>query len=105
MAEKFSSDERDAITSQQNPSRNVEERGLFAGVLCARCRRGQVYRRRGKLDVVALCSTGDASMVVPPDIAECSDFSDKNEVSLYDLIEQALRINNDRPAFNDRSYL
>jgi hypothetical protein len=102
---KFSEDEVGEIVGAARPTRNVEERGLFAGILCARCRRGQVYRRRGKLDVTVLCSVGDLSIAVPPDIVECSGFSDKSEVSLYDLAEQALRISNERPAFNDRAYL
>lgn len=68
----------------------AEEHGLFENVLCARCTRGHVFRRAGKLDVQVYCHAIDKA--VPSDIAECSDFARQNEMTLSEMERLALRI-------------
>lgn len=85
-------------------TRNAEEKGLFTGILCARCVRGHLYRRRGKFDVIVRCLLSEGGIVVPPDIAECSDFTDKTAMSLYTMAERAVKID-PRPGVHDKAYL
>jgi hypothetical protein len=90
-----------AFETLQSRSRAVEERHRLTESLCGRCRNGHVYRRRGKLDVVAHCEAVDR--VVPSDITECSRFRDAKSLSLYEMNEIALTID-PRPAVNDGAY-
>lgn len=90
------------VESLELASKNVEERRLDANVLCARCNRGMVYRRRGSLEVVVYCHA--LSTNVPPDIIECSAFRDPKAMDLDDMNKLALRVDK-REGINDKSYI
>jgi hypothetical protein len=82
-------------------SRTMEERGLVADVLCSRCSHGIVFRRRGRVDVVAHCRVMECD--VPTDIAECTDFHDPREMPMYQMLEIALPVDT-RVGVRDGAY-
>lgn len=82
-------------------ARNLEERRLGANVLCARCKHGHVYRRRGSLELVIYCQQMAKS--VPPDIEECNKFEGSKSLDINEMTEVALIIDA-RVGVSDKSY-
>lgn len=83
-------------------ARNLEERRLTANVLCARCKRGTVSRRRGKLEVEVYCHSIGSR--VAPDIVECGSFEDAKTMDLDDM-QKLAHIIDIRQGFHDKSYV
>jgi hypothetical protein len=92
----------DEYDSLNRAGRNLEERRIGADVLCGGCKSGHVFRRRGKLDVTVRCGMWEGREV-PPDIAECSDYEPRTQMSLFDMQEIALKVDG-RVGINDGSY-
>lgn len=82
--------------------RNLEERRLGANILCGRCRRGIVQRRRGKLEVLVFCHA--INRRVPPDIVECNGFEDVKKMDLDDMTRLAVVIDV-REGVHRKSYI
>ena len=82
-------------------TRALEECRLTQNTICTSCKYGHVYRRSGCLDVNAFCLSIGRS--VPSDIAECSRYADIKSLSLHDMAELALVVD-DRVAVHDGSY-
>lgn len=66
-------------------TRTVEESNLDSDSLCAKCRNGLVFRRRGVLNIHVRCS--NIGEYVPSDIVECTSFVDKKSLTLYEMLE------------------
>lgn len=79
-----------------------ENEGHIEQTLCARCKNGTVYQRRDVLSVVVYC--GNMRSRVHPDVQQCTGFEDKTRLSLYEMDDVALKID-DRKGINDQSYL
>jgi hypothetical protein len=85
-------------------ARGLEEKGLDANILCAKCASGHLYRRKNRLEYVVTCGVFDSgNRVMPDDIVECSDFSPRHRLSIWKLAELALEID-PRVGINDGSY-
>lgn len=82
-------------------ARAVEERGLVADTLCAKCRHGHVYRRRNQLHVEVYCTT--IGQRVAPDIVECSAFMSVKDMELWEIREIGKEID-PREGVNNGSY-
>lgn len=80
---------------------NYEEHRVGGNLLCGRCKSGQVYRRRGKLQVLVYCRS--LGIHVPSDIVECNKFEHYKTMDLYDMKEIYTPVD-PRQAINDNSY-
>lgn len=76
------------------------ESGLSAGK-CSTCANGTIYRRKGQMHAEVYCAI--TRQVMPSDIDECSGYSNPKEMSLYEMQQIALTVD-DRVGVNDKSY-
>ncbi len=96
------SDRYEQVERLELAGRNLEERRLDSNVLCARCTRGTVFRRKGKLIVTVYCHAMNRE--VPPDIVECSEFKDVKAMDMDTMQRLALPVD-PREGINKKSYL
>lgn len=63
--------------------------------LCGQCRWAMITRRASRNNRVIECQS--ISRFVPEDIVECSNFTSQNELSLNQMAEMAILIDNHEP--------
>lgn len=86
-------------------ARALEERGLTANTLCARCKYGMIMRRRNRLELMVFCRRfWDTPTRVPEDLAECSCFEAHTKMTIAEMGELALPVD-PRKGVNEKSYL
>ena len=82
--------------------RALEERGLAMKVLCASCKGGTVFRRKGRIDLMVHCRV--LGELVPPDIAECTSYESIKQPELHEMNEIAIKVDK-REGVNEGSYI
>lgn len=82
-------------------SRAFEERRIGMDTLCASCRFGHIYRRKGQLSAVVVCNA--IGSPVPPDIVECSRHIETGRMDLNEMELMALNVDA-RVTVHDGSY-